>query len=196
MLPNDMLITLMELLDMVITILLVGYIFSDLVAVRESKTKKPWETKVIGFIDYDALKFSIIVTAPAIIFHELAHKFMALSFNLSATYNAAYTWLAIGVILKLVGFPFIFFVPAYVMTIGTPTYMQQALISFAGPLLNLILWLGAWAILSTKRKLGKRSLLILTLTKQINMWLFIFNMLPIPMFDGWGVYSNIYHVLA
>jgi Zn-dependent protease len=56
----------------------------------------------------------------------------------------------------------------------------------------MILWLGAWYVLSTKKKMKQSTYYALTLLKQINMILFIFNMIPIPGFDGFTVFSNLY----
>lgn len=169
-----------ELIDVVIMTLAVGYIFMDL-----------FRTKHIGF-DTDAFKFACLVTAPAIIFHEVAHKLVALSFGLEATFHAAYLWLIIGVALKLMRSGFIFFVPAYVSIGGAAvTPLQSGLTALAGPLFNLILFLGAVMLLK-KDKLKKSTFMFLQVTKQINLFLFVFNMLPIPGFDGLKVYTGLY----
>jgi Zn-dependent protease len=68
---------------------------------------------------------------------------------------------------------------------------QMALIAFAGPLLNLVLFIVAWASLKQKR-LKRNTFIFLHVTKQINLFLFVFNMLPIPLFDGWKVYQGFF----
>ncbi|MEM3154438.1 MAG: hypothetical protein QW165_02605 [Candidatus Woesearchaeota archaeon] len=179
-----MIFTLRELIDVVIMTVAVGYIFMDL-----------FRRQTRGF-DKKAFVFACMVTAPALIAHELAHKFVALSYGLNATFHAAYFWLALGIILKMLRFGFIFFVPAYV-SIGTGTAvagLPMALIAFAGPALNLVLFVGAWALLK-KRKMKRSTWIFLQVTKQINLFLFIFNMLPIPFFDGMKVYQGLYHSL-
>lgn len=171
-----------EIIDIVIMTLAVGYIFMDL-----------FRTKHTTF-DRDAFLFACLVTAPALIVHELAHKFVGLGFGLEATFHAAYLWLAIGVVLKLMRSGFIFFVPAYV-SIGGPlavTPFQSALTAFAGPFLNFVLFAVSWGILKWQKKLDKRWFVFLQVTKQINLFLFVFNMLPIPGFDGLKVYQGIY----
>lgn len=183
--------TIKEIFDMLLMTAVLGYIFSDLFKTDYD----PYNINSKKF-SWENYKVPIMVTAPSIIFHELGHKFVALSFGFAAEFHAAYEWLAAAVVLKLIGFPFIFFVPAYVSISGNPTYLQSAAMSFAGPCVNLILWLGTLTYLKlNKKKLSKIKHITLILTKQINMWLFIFNMIPIPFFDGFSVYSNLYHAL-
>lgn len=183
-----MLITLRELIDIVIMTAVVGYIFMDFLRFRRTHYTH-------GF-DWESFKFACLVTAPALIFHELAHKFTAVAYGLQATFHAAYTWLGIGVLLKMLGTGFIFFVPGYV-SIGCavpPCSIEpatSALIAFAGPGLNLVLFLGSSWLLKHK-KFKTRTKLLLYVTKQINLFLFIFNMLPIPLFDGFKVYSGLW----
>jgi Zn-dependent protease len=103
-------------------------------------------------------------------------------------------WLVIGLILKLINFNFIFFVPAFVTISGYASAGDHALIAFAGPAVNLVLWAGAWTLLHFK-KIPRRYYSVAVLTSRINMFLFIFNMIPIPMFDGYTVFTGLFHVL-
>ncbi|RJQ20316.1 M50 family peptidase [Candidatus Woesearchaeota archaeon] len=172
-----MIFTIRELIDVILMTLAVGFIFKDLFGT----IKKPF-------------LFSCLVTAPALIVHELFHKFVALGLGLEATFHAAYPWLALGLLLKLANFGFIFFVPAYVSIGGEGlTALSSALISFAGPGANLFLFLLAYALLKQK-KLKTKTYLFLAVTKQINLFLFIFNMLPIPGFDGFKFYQALFRI--
>lgn len=183
-----------EIIDLVIMTFFVGYIFSDVIPFRRDNYDPLTHYK--SAIDFSALKFAIIATAPAIIFHELAHKFTALGFGLNAVFYAFYRspftlMLGIFAILsKLTGFGFVFIVPGFVGISGTGTHLQFALTALAGPLVNLALWLGAKYMLKSK-KYKKKHYLLLILTQKINMFLFIFNMLPIPGFDGYKVFSEL-----
>jgi len=184
------LITFAEIIDLIAMTFFVGYIFSDMIPMRR-ESYDPLIHYKRGF-DFEKLKFAIMATAPAIIVHELAHKFVALGFGLSATFYAFYRnsfTLMLGilaVISKLTGFGFVFIVPGFVGISGNGTHLQFALAAFAGPFVNLILWLGSWYLLRNKMYRKKHHLLLL-LTQKINMFLFIFNMLPIPGFDGYKV---------
>ena len=188
------LINLGEIIDLIAMTLFVGYIFSDIIPVRR-ENYEPLAHYRRGF-DFEALKFAIMATAPAIILHELAHKFAALGFGLNAVFYAFYRetfTLFLGlmtIIAKLTGFGFMFFVPGFVSISGRGTNMQFALAAVAGPLVNLILWLGSWFLLK-KKLYSKKYYLLLVLTQRINMFLFIFNMLPIPGFDGWNFYTHL-----
>ena len=188
------LITFGEIIDLVLMTLFVGYIFSGIIPVRREHYE-PLIHYRRGF-DFEGLKFAIMATAPAIILHELAHKFVALGFGLDAVFYAfyrSYFTLVLGIftiISKLTGFGFMFFVPGFVGISGNGTNLQFTLTAFAGPFVNLVLWLGAWYLLKY-RIYKKKHYLLLLLTQRINMFLFIFNMLPLPGFDGYKVFAGL-----
>ena len=188
------LISLGEIIDLIAMTFFVAYIFSDLIPARRENYDPLLHYKR-GF-DFEGLKFSVMATAPAIILHELAHKFIAIGFGLNAVFYAFYReffTLFLGImtiVAKLTGFGFMFFVPGFVNISGTGTNMQFAFVALAGPMVNLILWLGSWLLMG-KKLYAKKYYLILILTQRINMFLFIFNMLPIPGFDGWNFYIHL-----
>jgi len=185
--------TFLEIFDIVAMTLIVGYIFSGMFKRPVPEDYDPLKHFKPGF-DFNDLRFAALVTAPAIILHELGHKFVALGFGLEAQFQAAYFFLALGLILKLMNFPFIFFVPAYVSIFGQATALESSLVAFAGPFVNLVLWLGSLLILNQKL-FPKKYHAALFLTSRINMFLFIFNMLPIPGFDGSKVFSGLIQAL-
>jgi len=188
------LITFGEIIDLILMTVFVGYIFSGIIPIRR-ENYDPLTHYRRGF-DFEGLKFAITATAPAIILHELAHKFVALGFGLDAIFYAFYRstfTLMLGIftiISKLTGFGFMFFVPGFVGISGTGTQLQFALTAMAGPFVNLVLWLGSWYLLKNKIY-RKKYYLLLLLTQRINMFLFIFNMLPIPGFDGYKVFTGL-----
>jgi len=177
-----MLVSLGEIVDFIVMALIVGYIFSDFFLRRK--------TNVV--LDYKAILFAAAITAPAIALHELSHKFVAISLGLNATFHAAYFWLMIGLVLKAVSPGFIFFVPAYVTIQGLSTPLTQTIVSVAGPLTNLALFFIAWAVLALKVTKNEKGIFFLRLTKRINGFLFVFNMIPIPGFDGFQFFSGLY----
>ncbi len=179
-----MILTISEIIDIIVMTLILGFIFKDSFGrFRPRPDYSEYDIPIITSHRDDFL-FACLVTAPAIILHELGHKFVALSFGMSATFNAAYFWLGIGVLLKLMNFGFIFFVPAYVSISGMGTVLHYTLIAGAGPFVNLLLWFIAWLLIKNKL-IKKKYMPFAYLTQQINLFLFIFNILPIPGFDGY-----------
>lgn len=194
-----------EIIDIIVMVFAIGFIFHDILPARQVKHSssaeydpiahytqmQPKYSKFLG--TWDQWKFSIIAIAPSIIIHEIGHKFVALYFGLSATFNAAYGFLAVGIVLKLLQFPFIFLVPAYVSIVGNATALQSVLISFSGPVVHLIIWLACKYYFS-KQRYSLRTTQLIFVTQKLNGFLFIFNMLPIPGFDGFSVYMNLIHM--
>ncbi len=186
------LITIREIIDMVIMTVILGYIFMDYI--KRPKT----EYDVIGYksgFDFEDFKLAMLITAPGIIFHELSHKFVALAFGLIATFHASFFGLSLGLLLKLFHSPFIIFAPGFVEINGPASNIISAVISFAGPFINLVLFVTGWCILNYKKKLTKKEAMIWYMTKQINLFLFIFNMLPIPPLDGSKVFFNLINAI-
>ncbi len=184
-----MIITIKEVIDIILMTLIMGFIFKDIFKQRLDVKNVMNLVKQKSF-NWNDFWFACILVAPSIILHELGHKFMAMYFGLQATFHAAYTWLALGVILKLVNFGFIFFIPAYVSILGQATHLQYAAISFAGPAVHLIFWALTSFILPNPHLTHKFRYFVFMMNR-INMWLFIFNMLPIPGLDGFHVYTNL-----
>ncbi len=182
-----MLITLMELIDAVVMTLAVGFIFMNLL-------NRFTQNYYIKRFDWKVFWFACLITAPAILLHELSHKFVSISFGMTATFHAAYMWLGIGVLLVLMRSPFLFFVPAFVAISGTGTDLGYSISALAGPAMNFVLWMIALTVLKTQN-IKKKHMAFWYLTKQINMFLFIFNMLPIPGFDGFHFFSGMFRFL-
>ncbi len=186
-----MILSFKELFDIVVMTVVLGVIFADVFR----RFMHPYAFYGKPRFDWEGIKFAMLATAPAVILHEFGHKFVAMAFGLHAVFNAAYMWLGVGLLLKLMNVGFIFFVPAYVSIsapIGVSIHpLVYSIIAFAGPAVNLVLWLGAKYALKKEGLVKKKYLPLIYLAKQVNMFLFIFNMLPIPGFDGFKVYSGI-----
>ncbi len=181
--------TLTEIIYFIVLIAGIGYIFTGYIR------KPTTEVYRIGFKKYkfnlQDFLFSILIVAPAIVLHELAHKFVAIAYGLKATFFIFWQGLGLGILLKLIHSPFLIIAPGYVSVSGSPTIQQNILIAFAGPAVNLILFLIAGYILKNATKLSRTQAIALYLAKQINLLLFIFNMLPIPPLDGYHVFSGL-----
>ncbi len=188
-----MMLSVKEILDIVIMTVAVGYIFMD--TLKQFRLSNSFQ---YGF-DWRSFKLACLVTAPALILHELFHKFVALAVGLSAVFHASYFWLVFGVILKFLNSPLLFFVPAYV-SIGCDSIncvispISSAVVAFAGPFANLLLF-GICFFWLKKKRISMKSRIVLHVSKQINLFLFVFNMLPFPLFDGWKVYEGLFYVI-
>lgn len=175
------LITFTEIVRMFIVIFALGYIFSAFIP-------RFYGTYIQN------LKLAILISAPGIIFHELAHKFTALALGLKAEFFASYFGLTLGILLKAVHAPFLIIVPGYV-EVSEAMPLQMGAVALAGPLVNLALWLGASFILK-RRRLKRKQMIAAYMTSKINMILFLFNMIPFGFFDGAKVLRALLYLLG
>ncbi len=197
-----MVFTIQEIIDMLIIIAAAGFIFKDVL--RPAMPKHDYTADPVAYYRrmgagkhrFEGFWFAALVTAPAILLHEFGHKFVAMGFGLAATLHASYTWLGIAVIIKLLNFPFLFLVPAFVSYPALATPSQSAIIAFVGPAVNLVLWLGARLALQQRVTNDPKWIAALKLTSVINMILFIINMIPIPPFDGGHGFVSLWKVFA
>ncbi len=189
-----------EIIDMVIMVVITGFIFSGYVRRPKILPGQAYDPLKPNFMQkgllnlnmQDFLTSCLIIGVP-IILHELGHKFVAMHFGMHATFHAFYMMLGIGLVLKLLGSPFLIMAPAYVSYIASPTAspITFSAIAFAGPAVHLIFFLAATIILSIKKKLKENTYYLLEMTKQVNLLLFIFNMIPIRPFDGYTVFQGL-----
>lgn len=204
-----------ELIDIIIMSACIGYIFFRYFA-RFNVFRKHYHEGFyhIPRFNWSDFMFSIYLIAPAIILHELGHKIIAMSFGYSATFFSAisinklvngaaygYSFLDFPAILMIIaivstylGGTFLFFVPAYVAFSAAASPSQLMLIAFAGPFVNLLLWLIPKYLLKS-RKIPYRYFPLAVLTSKINMLLFIFNMIPFPGFDGYKVFAGLFSLI-
>jgi Zn-dependent protease len=166
--------------------LAIGYIFSTMIKKAPTVDYDPLTYFAKKNTFFEDLKYGIMIAAPAIVLHELMHKFTAIAFGAVAILKAPLDWYIVTIILRLINFPIFFFVGGYVVHSPLPP-LQSALVSVSGPLLNLTLFLickGAVHFKLAKRKHYD----VIGIVSKLNLFLFIFNMLPIPSFDGFNFY--------
>ncbi len=186
-------ISLAEVIDIIIMSLAIGFIFKD---VFKKQIKHNGEYDPLKDSRYtkkgifDGLKTSIMIAAPAVVLHELAHKFVAMGFGAEAVLHAPYFMYVIVIILKLIGFPLIFLVGGYVAHTPLAAF-PSAMVSVAGPLMNFILWGGI--MLGIKNHwFDRKYYKILVPMAKLNLLLGVFNMIPIPGFDGFHFFSSLF----
>jgi Zn-dependent protease len=122
------------------------------------------------------IKF-FLLTGLSTVLHEFFHKISAIMLGVHAEFHAFYYGLMLGLLLKLLFPNFIFFIPGYV-TIYSNDPLVNFITALAGPFANFLLF-----IIFKYFSLKKNDWLLYSLA-QLNLWLFIFNMLPIPPLDG------------
>ena len=177
-----------EIINLIILTAAIGYIFTGFIT-------KPGLHKP-GF-NWEDFKFAVLIAAPGVVLHELAHKFVAMAFGLAAMFKVFWGGLGLAVFLKLVHSPILIIAPGYVEipALGTSN-LALTLIAFAGPAVNIILFVAAHIILTRAKHLTRTQAIALYLTKQINLLLFVINMLPIPPLDGSKVFTGLFRIIS
>ena len=191
-----MLFALWEIIQIVITIVALGFIFSG--SFRAPKTESEMlleleETWTQKFLNIDNIKYAVMIAAPAVIFHELGHKFLALNFGFDAVYYASWFGLGIGILMRLFSPGLLFFIPGYVSISGIGSAFDFGLVALMGPIVNLIIF--GICTLALNQGWAPKYDRIFYLSRHINLWLFIFNMLPIPGIDGFKFYYGLYSLI-
>ena len=191
------LITIPEIIDIIVMTFAIGYIFSKIFRRRPAEDYDPLTYyKKSGL--WEDIKYGAIIAAPAVVLHEFAHKFVAMAFGATATIHAPslfgipYGWYLLVILLIHFNFPILFFIGGYVSHTALPA-LPSALVAIAGPLMNLMIWF--LCILAIKHKFVKRKhYATIGLMGKLNMFLFIFNMLPLPGFDGFNFLNAVIHL--
>ena len=178
------LITLSEILKLAVTSLVLGIIFMGLFP---RKARTVYDMMHPKRFRWDDFWFAMLISAPAVVLHELAHKFVAMGFGYSASFDLFYFGLGLGLLLRLINSPFLMIAPGYVTIppIVSNNELAYRIIAFAGPLTNILIWFIAFLIIKYKGKsLSRGQLSFWLLTRNINLMLFIFNMIPFGPLDG------------
>ncbi len=183
-----------ELFDAVLMSVVLGYIFMDAFRSRATITisEDPldhYKNIHLGF-DWKALAYAVAAASPAVLFHELGHKLAGMLLGFTTVFHASYWGLGIGVLLKMLNTGFVFFIPGYVSISGDGSPLLFALTAFAGPFVNFLLWISAKTLVM-HQKIPRKYFGIAIFTQKINGFLCVFNLLPIPGFDGFSGYVNL-----
>lgn len=132
------------------------------------------------------ISFFAITIGIGFVLHELAHKFVAMKFGAFAEFKMWPQGLILSLITSVFGFVFVAPGAVYIYA-SQITKTQNGLISLAGPLTNLILafvFLGLEIFFPFKIALSYTPLSLWLFASKINIWLGIFNMIPIFPLDG------------
>ena len=174
-----------EIIQLFIITLALGYIFSGFI--------KRNNNDLFSFKNFSwkNIFFAALIATPAVVLHEFGHKFVAMAFGFAASFHVFWTGLFLGVLLKVIGSPFLFLAPAYVSFSAEASALQSALIAFAGPGVNFLLWGISALVLKYKQNMPENTLFAWSLSKRLNFLFFWFNLIPLPPLDGWTVLQGI-----
>jgi Zn-dependent protease len=186
-----------EIRDLAVSIIVIGFIFSF----------KDWGGDKFDLMTglLNLLNASLIVGL-AFIVHETAHKVFAIGKGYNARYRMWLPGLGIALLITIMSNgEWIFLAPGAILISTLPlhrvgyykpymTYKDNALISFMGPFANIVLALIFKSIGGLD--LVNPNLIYMAMT--INVWLAIFNMLPIPPLDGSKVFfgSRLFYLFS
>jgi Zn-dependent protease len=168
-----------ELIDILKAWLIISFtftfLFTGLNLMEESLTFDVLETASFWIL----FVVSLFTVGIGFLLHEMAHKISAQRYGCIAEFRAFdnMLFLALGLAV-VIGFTFI--APGAVMISGTITRKENGIISAAGPITNYAL-----AILFFMLGLiFPAAKFIFDIGFQVNLWLGLFNMIPLFNFDG------------
>ncbi len=139
----------------------------------------------IGFAD--ALAIAALAVGTGFLLHELAHKYVAIHFGAKAEFRAWNMGLLFAIVVAFL-FRFIFAAPGAVYIYGkNVTLRENGIISVAGPVMNIII--GMVGIFLATLYAGTQIAHVASVVGTINLYLAMFNLLPIFILDGAKVFA-------
>ncbi|MBI5553316.1 MAG: site-2 protease family protein [Candidatus Diapherotrites archaeon] len=141
-----------------------------------------------GFEFINILPIALIATGTGFVFHEMAHRTLAKHFGAHAEYRMWPHMLLIAAIFSLV-LGVVFAAPGAVYIYGNKpiSRKQNGLISLAGPATNIAV--AIIAILMNTLVSDLYLARILSVTAYVNLFLALFNLIPIWELDGSKVFK-------
>jgi Zn-dependent protease len=140
---------------------------------------------IAGFLP--ALGIAALAVGTGFLFHELAHKYVAISFGAKAEFRAWNMGLVFAIVVAVL-FRFIFAAPGAVYIYGKQLSVKEnGIISLAGPAANVVIGVIAFAIagMYSMSDIGT----VAGIVGLINFYLAMFNMLPLFILDGAKVFA-------
>lgn len=125
---------------------------------------------------------SLALVAASFLSHEMGHKFVAQKYGAWSEFRLFPIGLVVCLVFSFLGF--LFAAPGAVYINGNIDRRMNGHISLAGPVVNIAI--GAVTLLVSFLTVGRISAIFM-LMANLNGFLAVFNMLPIPPFDGYKV---------
>ena len=177
--------TIGEVRDLTISALLLGFLFS--IALGTFTYRTPSDAVVNFFV-------ALAIVAPALIFHELAHKFMAQKYDCKANYELWPSGAIMSLLFTLLTAGRVIFAALGAVMIKTSystrlgykyiglSSEEMGKIALAGPLVNIALSVIGFILLPFSRS-------FFVPFAQINAIIALFNLIPFPPLDGAKIFS-------
>jgi Zn-dependent protease len=176
--------TLIEIRDLVISMLVLGLIFSAALPNFSVENASP----IVNFF------IAVLIVGPALLFHELAHKIVAQKYGLRAAYVLWPMGVLFSILLTLLTQGRVLFAAlgavmissAYTTRVGNRytglSIEEMGKISIAGPFTNIVIALIAYAFVWLNPD-------IVGAIVTINLIVALFNLLPFPPLDGLKIFG-------
>ncbi|MDR2873964.1 MAG: site-2 protease family protein [Methanobrevibacter sp.] len=170
-----------ELIDIILSFFVISIAFSILY----SRTDISQAINIVPIV--------MVGAGLGFIFHELAHKFVAIHYNYQAEFKKWMPGLIFSLISPFLGF--MFAAPGAVYIYGNQiTDRVNGIISVAGPITNIVLSIGfllsaAYAI-ANPQSIGENQMILsmFILGFSVNAMLALFNLIPFSILDGAKVF--------
>lgn len=144
-----------------------------------------------------SLLYSSVGVGTAFLLHELAHREVARTYELTARYRAWYlglmVTLAVALLNVVVRLPILFAAPGAVVIYGYWGRVDpraELRIAESGPLMNIALSIATWLLLNVMPAGALAARELIYYVARINAWLAFFNLLPLPPLDGFKIFRR------
>lgn len=170
-----------EVFDIIIAWLAISFCFAIALG-NFNIVSKLFSQTAISFsfsVFFPIFGLSLVVTGTSFILHELAHKYTAIHYGAQARFIMWPIPLVLAIVIAIL-FGFVFVAPGAVYIFGKRlSTKEEGLTSMAGPLLNIgmafvFMLLGVFGV----------SLMVVSYGVFINLWIALFNLIPIGPLDG------------
>jgi Zn-dependent protease len=134
----------------------------------------------------EALAIGFLMTVTAFLLHEMSHKFTAIHYGAWSEFRMWPMGLVLTIITGLIGF--LFALPGAVYFASYRNPIREGKIALAGPIANLVMGVALLPVLLFVSVPFWAYAAIFFLV-YINLWLGLFNLVPIPPLDGSKVFA-------
>ncbi len=133
-----------------------------------------------------ALAIGFLMTITAFLIHEMSHKFTAIHYGAWSEFRMWPMGLVLTIITGLIGF--LFALPGAVYFASYRNPIREGKIALAGPIANMVMGIVLLPVLLFVT-MPLNAFAAVFFLVYINLWLGLFNLVPIPPLDGSKVFA-------